>query len=252
MIYCLTQHHTGTWSTLAWVLKHQGVDGFLTKEHIFDILEPSPPDQESGVYPVHPMESGELVEKFDPRLVFQEHIRLDPTKMDRIDGTQVMICLVNPTVIPIRDPLASLVSYQRRAERAGRTPENGFAPRSHVESWVALAQTWEHILKNFAHVRFMPWDLLGKGDRFEVAEKLFEISTALGLRDGTPSLTCAREMIHNNDLGTYPLKEAYLEGDLEKVREGVSDGAVNLLISKQKLIRPFLEFLGYPLLMWWT
>ena len=252
MIYCLTQHHTGTWSTLAWILKHQGVDGFLTREHIFDILEPVEPRDESGVYPVHPMESGELVEKFHPRLVFQEHIRLDPTKMDRIDGTQVMICLVNPTVIPIRDPLASLVSYQRRAERAGRTPETGFAPRSHVDTWVALAQTWEHVLKKFAHVRFMPWDLLGLGDRFEVAEKLFGISTALGLRDGTPSLTCAREMIHNNDLGTYPLKEAYQEGDLEKVREGVSEDAVNLLISKRPLIEPFLEFLGYSDLMWWT
>lgn len=250
MIYCLTQHHTGTWSTLAWVLKHRGVDGFLTREHLFDILESTGKDAE--VIPVHPMESGDLVEKFDPRLVFHEHIRLDPTKRNRIDGTQVMISLVTPTVIPIRDPLASLISYQSRAERAERTPENGFAPRSHVESWVALAQTWEHVLKKFAHVRFMPWDLLGLGDRFEVAEKLFEISTALGLFDGNPSMTCAREMIHNNNLGTYPLKKAYQDGDLITIKDGVSQGAVNLLTSKQKLIRPFLEFLGYTDLMWWT
>ena len=252
MIYCLSQHHTGTWSTLAWILKHQGVDGFLTSAHLFDILEPSEPDQESGVYPVHPMESGELVEKFDPKLVFQEHMKLDPTKVNRIDRSQVLMCLMNPTVIPVRDPLASLISYQVRAETDGRTPANGFAPRSHVDVWVALAQTWKTILKDFGHVRFMPWDLLGKGDRFEVAEKLFGISTDLGLYDGKPSLTCARNMIHNNDLGSYPLKEQYQEGSLETIREGVSEGAVNLLISKQKLIRPFLEFLGYADLMWWT
>jgi hypothetical protein len=59
-------------------------------------------------------------------------------------------------------------------------------------------------------------------------------------------------MIHNNDLGTYPLKEAYQNGDLITIKDGVSQGAVNHLISKQKLIRPFLEFLGYSDLMWWT
>ena len=250
MIYCLTQHHTGTWSTLAWVLKHQGVDGFLTSEHIFDILESTGKDTE--VIPVHPMESGELVEKFDPRLVFHEHIKLDPTRTKRIDRGQVLMCLVNPTVIPIRDPLASLISYQVRAERAERTPENGFAPRSHVDVWVALAQTWGKILKDFGHVRFMPWDLLKLGDRFEIAETLFGISTDLGLMDGNPSMKCARKMIHNNDLGTYPLKEAYQNGDLITIKDGVSQGAVNHLISKRKLIRPFLEFLGYSDLMWWS
>ncbi len=252
MIYCLTQHHTGTWSTLAWVLSHQTVKGFLTTEHIFDILEPDEPDQESGVYPVHPMESGELVEEFHPSMVYHEHLRLDADKLHRIDRTQILIATVTPTVIPVRDPLAALISYQVRAETAGRKTETGFAPRSHVESWVALAQTWEKILKNFGHVRFMPWDLLGQGDRFEIAEKLFGISTDLGMMDGKPSLTCARDMIHNNDRGTYPLKEAYQNGDLEEIRQGVSEGAVNLLTSKQKLLRPFLEFLGYSDLMWWT
>lgn len=250
MIYCLSQHHTGTWSTLAWVKDHREVEGFLTSEHLFDILESTGKDTE--VIPVHPMESGDLVEKFDPRLVFHEHIKLDPTRTNRIDRSQVLMCLLNPTVIPVRDPLASLISYQVRADQDGRTPENGFAPRSHVDVWVTLAQTWTRVLKDYAHIRFMPWDLLGNGDRFEVAEKLVGISQDLGLTDALPSMKCAREMIHNNDLGPYPLKEAYQDGDLISIREGVSQGAVNHLISKRGLIRPFLEFLGYSDLMWWT
>jgi len=233
-------------------MDHQEIDGFLTSEHIFDILEPDLPHQDDGVYPVHPMESGDLVEKFGPNLVFQEHLRLDPTTRNRIDRTQVLIATVTPTVIPVRDPLASLISYQVRADEAGRISETGFAPRSHVEVWVSLAQTWEKILKNFGHIQFMPWDLLGLGDRFECAEKLVGISTDLGLRDALPSMRCAREIIHNNDLGPYPLKEAYQEEDLDTIREGVSGGAVNLLISKRGLIIPFLKSLGYSDLMWWS
>ena len=248
VIFCLSIQHTGTWSTLAWILKHEGVNGFLAYPHIFDILEP---DQESGIYPVHPMESGEMVERWDPRLVLHDHMKLDPKVPTRIDRTQVLISTVNPTVIPIRDPLASLISYQVRAEKDGRTTENGFAPRSHVDTWVALAQTWRGILFKYAHIRFMPWDLLGKGDRFEIAETLVGISQDLGLRDALPSMQCAREIIHNNDLGSYDLKRAYLKRDLGFINENVSHGAVLELMQNTDILRPFLEGLGYKKLMWW-
>lgn len=251
MIYCLSIQHTGTWSTLAWILKHEGVNGFLAHPHIFDILEPSHTDQEEGIYPIHPMESGELVEKWDPRLVFHHHMELDLKVPTRIDRTQVLISTVNPTVIPVRDPLASLISYQVRAEKDGRTSENGFAPRSHVATWVALAQTWNGILKNFAHVRFLCWDLLGVMDRFEVVEHLTDIAQDLGLRDAFPSVKCARKMIHNNDLGAYDLKRAYLKRDLEFINENVSHSAVLELMQNTDILRPFLEGLGYSDLMWW-
>jgi len=246
MIYCLTQHHTGTWSTLAWILRHREVEGFLTTEHIFDILEPS------SNFPVHPMESGDLVEEFHPSMVYHEHLRFDSMWEEnlRIDRSQVLIASVTRTVIPIRDPLATLISYQFRAERAGRTPETGFAPLSHVDSWVLLAQTSRHVLKRFAHIKFIPWDLLV--DALKTTKYLLGIAENLGLKDREPSFEFAEKMIRNNDAGTYGLKQAYQEKDFGKIKNGVSQGAVEYLISKRDLIKPFLEFLGYKDLMWWT
>jgi len=254
MIYCLTQHHTGTWSTLAWILNHQRVQGFLTTQHIFDILEPSEPYQSSGVYPVHPMESGELVEEFHPSMVYHEHIRLDPEKPERIDRSQVLIATVTPTVIPIRDPLLALISYQNRAEKANRTSENGFAPRSHVDSWVALAQTCRKTLCNFAHVKYISWDLI-EWDPLKTRSlrHLLEVASALGLDgDVGPSFDCVENVIHNNNGGNYELKQAFQSGDFAYIKKNISQDAVTYLQEKQGTMIPFLESLGYRDLMWWT
>jgi len=251
MIYCLTQHHTGTWSTLAWILNHQNVKGFLTTEHIFDILEPSEPFRSSGVYPVHPMESGELIEEFHPSMVYHEHMRLDAEKAERIDRTQVLIASVTPTVIPIRDPLAALISYEMRAEKAGRTAEEGFAPLSHLDTWVALAETARMTLRNFAHIKFIPWDLMGE-DKLATVRTLLITSRDLGLEGVDPSIDCAANLIHNNDGGHYILKEAYQDRDVGYIRENLHQGAFEYLCDMEDILRPFLEELGYSDLMWWS
>lgn len=189
-----------------------------------------------------------MMESFHPLMAFHEHIRLDVFEPDRIDRTQILVSTVTPTVIPIRDPLASLISRQVRINRTGKRGDD--IVLEHVNLWVALAETWNAIFKNFAHIKFLPWDLIGRDG--EIAEILTRISVDLGLKSSLPSIDCAKKMIHNNNLGAYELKRAYLMGDLETIKTGVSGNAVDDLISKQNHIRPLLEFLGYRDLMWWS
>lgn len=245
MIFCLSHHHTGTWSTLAWVRDHQGVDGLITGAHLFDALE-----KKEGI--IHPMESGVIHCNWHPSMVYHEHLKADGREEFKLNRTQVMLATVNPTVIPIRDPLASLISYQHRAERDGRLDHPDFQPVDHmVDRWVRLAETHRTILKDFGHVRFLCWDLVEKMDRFEIVEHLTDLATDLGLRDAFPSVQCAKQMIRNNDLGSYDLKKAYQDDDIGYIRENVSSGGVIALMNNTDILRPFLEGLGYSRLMWW-
>ncbi len=246
MIFCLSPHHTGTWSTLAWISKHREVHGLVTAAHLFDALAKNDEC-------VHEMESGLMRDEWHPQMVYHEHVKADGREKFMVNRTQVLIASVTPTVIPIRDPLATLISYQHRGEKDGRVgTDPTWDPKTHmVDRWVRLAVTSRDVFKNFAHVRFLCWDLLGLMDRFEIVDHLVDISTDLGLVDALPSVKCARNMINNNNLGAYDLKRAYLKGDLDFINENVSNGGVLELMQNTDILRPFLEGLGYSKLMWW-
>lgn len=244
MIFCLSQHHTGTWTTLDWIQRHQEIGGLITGAHLFDAIERRGGDMMFTVldHPVPP--------RWDPTMVYHEHIETDGPEPTRINRTQVLIATVTPTVIPIRDPLASLVSYQNRIDND--QPSDLRNTRHFVDRWVRLAETARSIFKDYGHIRFVCWDLIGAMDRFEAFEYLAGISADLGLADVRPSLECAKSMIKNNDLGDYPLKTAYRSGDLDFIRANISGGGYDSLTENVAVLRPFLEGLGYRDLRWWS
>jgi hypothetical protein len=243
VIYCLSQHHTGTWSTLAWVSQHDSVRGLITYPHIFDALE-----RKDDV--IHRMESGEMPSVWHPTMVYHEHVRPDDRLLRRIDRAQVLLATMTPTVIPIRDPLAALISYQVRAEREGR---DDFDPAGQVDGWIRLAETSD-VFKEFAHIKFLCWDLAAKMDRIGRYTYLREIARDLGLAgdDDGPSAQCGVKVIRNNDLGRYALKRAYSRRDLTYIRRNVSNGGFEALRACRGILRPFLERLGYRDLLWWS
>jgi hypothetical protein len=245
VIYCLSQHHTGTWTTLDWIQRHRGVDGIITAAHLFDAVE-----RNGAGMMFQPIEGGPIPPRWDPSMVYHDHIETDGPEPTRINRTQVLIATVTPTVIPIRDPLASLVSYQNRID-TDQQPDHRDVGHF-VDRWMRLAETALAIFKDYAHIRFVCWDLVGAMDKFEAFEYLAGISADLGLTDVRPSLECAKSMIRNNDLGDYPLKTAYLEGDLDFLEKNISGGGLLALMQNTDPLRPWLEGLGYRDLRWWS
>ncbi len=245
MIFCLSQHHTGTWTTLDWIQRHQEIGGLITAAHLFDTIE-----RNGDGMMFQPIEGGPVQPKWDPTMVYHEHISTDGPEPTRINRTQVLIATVTPTVIPIRDPLAALVSYQHRLDT--EQPADRRTTGHFVDRWIRLAETARAIFKDYAHVRFVCWDLIGMMEKFDRFEHLAGISADLGLVDVRPSLECAKRMIRNNDLGDYPLKTAYRTGDLDFIRAKVSDGGYDSLTENVASLRPFLEDLGYRDLQWWS
>ena len=61
----------------------------------------------------------------------------------------------------------------------------------------------------------------------------------------------AKEWPPTNTLGSYPLKDAYLAGDMEAI-EAELPREVAILRAMEPQLRPMLEVLGYENLMWWS
>lgn len=243
MILCLSIHHTGTWTSLSWLQSHRDVKGFLQEAHAHDAL--------AGDEVVHHVESGDYPERFHPMMVYHEHLNRDRnSKRLRIAAGQMILLATHPTLIPIRDPLASLVTYQHWADRDGRSAEIGarFSPRIFVDTWCALAASWPTISR-FAHVRFVTWDRMLPG---EMAVYLEGVRKNLGLKDGGPAKAWADHEIRDNDGGHYPLKDAYLAGQSNVLRKGIAENGYNYLVAQALHLRPFLEALGYQDLQWWS
>ncbi len=243
MICCFSQHHTGTWTALSWLNAHSDVEGFMQQAHAHDTL--------AGEVVDHKVESGIYTEEFHPNMVYHEHLARDPnSEQTRIAASQMVMMATHATLIPIRDPLASLVTYQQWAERDGRIfegPER-FSPRVFVDVWCCLAASWE-TLQRFGHVRFVCWDLLMPG---EAEAHLLGVARDLGLKDEGPARAWCAAPIHDNNAGEYALKSAYQARQANALRKGIAENGYNYLVSKGLQLRPFLEHLGYRDLQWWS
>ena len=235
MIFCLSQIHSGTWSALAWLVRHQDVPGLLLSTGVYQILSGEKTD------PIV-MGSELYTEKLEPGIVYHEHIRPDYRFSSSMDRSQLMLAAMHPTLIPMRDPLASLISYHSRAERSGQLDGQMYRPVDHVcMRWVLLAT--ETALDR-AQIVFLPWDL----DDGPTSAQLWWASQALGLKDREPSQD---GWPHQNLSGESALKEAYRAKDANFIH-GVIGQPFVFLRNREPQLRPFLEGLGYRNLIWWS
>ncbi len=228
VIFCLSQIHTGTVSVLAWLGAHEDCDGVLLSTEVY--------------------ESGR-----EPATVYHEHVRPDDRERGKIARSQVVLAWAHPTVIPLRDPLAALVSYRHRAVLTGQAGTTRYRPMEDVvDRWCLLAETEERF-GGFEHIRYLAWDLPELESRRPDREGarmrsigLWATAQALGLTDPAPSTA---GLPRENSSGAYRLREAYDAGDLEAL---MSIRAVRHLRNREELLRPFLERRGYRDLLWWS
>jgi len=91
MIFCLSQLHTGTQTSLAWLCKHDEVDGMMlsTGVHkLFGLVDPADT--------VHDWESGRIHERFSEGMVYHEHLRCDRFNPYRMNRTQLVMATIWP------------------------------------------------------------------------------------------------------------------------------------------------------------
>ncbi len=215
MIFCLSQLHTGTNSTLEWLASHGDCRGVVLS---------------TGVY------SNQTGHR--PTTVYHEHVRRDSRFNRQMCRTQMMMAWSHPTIIPLRDPLAALISYQHRAETSGRIETDLFLPREDVvDRWCYLAGD-----EPSHRIQYLPLDLAEP----PTSDRLWEITVALGLSDPAPS---AVGLTRENDSGDYYLKRAYRRGDMDPLEHHLIH--LDYLRKAEPILRPFLEQRGYRDLMWW-
>lgn len=222
MIFCLSQLHTGTVSVLAWLRAHEDCDGVLLSTDVYT--------------------SGS-----EPATVYHEHVRPDHQAADEcfMSRTQIVMAWAHPTLIPLRDPLAALVSYHHRAEVSGQISGLRYRPRLDiVDRWICLARA-EPLFKNFEHVRYFAWDIFQtKEDR---CSRLWDMAQTLGLQDPAPSRA---GLPQENSSGDYELKRAYRRRDQHHLA-GMMGAGYEYLVDSESILRPFLERRGYRDLLWW-
>jgi hypothetical protein len=139
----------------------------------------------------------------------------------------------NAIVVPIRDPLAAVITRQNRH------PE---MPHKYIiDGFLSFAQDF-----NDFNVLWFPVDLYtSKNDKLALLEKLENhIDRTILYKH-----TLATEWQQKNTSGMYTLKEAYLENNVKEIKQNIPC-EWEQLINIRSLLKPFFQALGYKNLTW--
>lgn len=144
-------------------------------------------------------------------------------------------------VVPLRDPLAALVTERERS------PDVDLVPR--IAQWDTLMRFADRY-----EAYCFPIDLpMAVWERAEAIRGLLS-ATALAW---PPAIAeelgrWAHEWPVHNTRGKYELKARYQAGDLDALRAAGLDTALAALQAQESELRPWLEKAGYTWLPWWS
>ena len=253
IILLATVPHTGTWFMVEFFRSHPAVSNFIEVQ----VLQKAPnlmADADSGR---KGLISGD-VNLVQGHFGYPAHEKL-----------LLAFAAMNPLVIPLRDPLLSLITAVNR----DRSKEPNPLP-SPTKAWLRFVEKVD-AERDFYQPFYVPLDLMGD-KKYKISgpkhpeilwragprlTKLMQVQSVAGLHDidkiNRPSFKnaekWAEEWPHDrhNSRGMYPLKEAYLAGDTKKIRDAMPK-AYYFLEQAEDALRPMLEREGYRELMWWT
>ncbi len=163
-----------------------------------------------------------------------------------------LFAMMGPAVIPIRDPLLSLLSALERNDTIDRAPQ--------LDAFANLADAFYHYnnLSNYEPL-FYAVDLTAKlptaAERYGVLRKIiWEIN---GWYDRNLDINyeavnkLATEWPYVNSRGSYLTKKLQEDGDVKGLQKVVGSYWPKLRQIEPK-VRPLLEQLGYEKLLWWS
>lgn len=231
-ILLLSIQHTGTRFCIDLLRNHSDVDGFVEHAHLTETKMPK------GNAMVH--------------LHFGGHNKPVSKEEQHPIPTQYYGQWIQDykAVIPVRDPLLSLITKYNRDTEKSKARHLYF---NTVNGFVILAEWFNKFGKR---IFVLPVDLAASwsiDDKFHIVNSLFEF---VGLR--TQPIDLVRNFVWavnwpviNTTNPGNPLREAYNERNEEFIKRAIKE-EYEYLQAKEDAIRPFLEKLGYSNLPWWS
>jgi hypothetical protein len=223
MITLLSIPNTGTWFLLDFFMQHSQIDRTISFEEGFWGIGRNEITRSSFEYENVNTE----------RSVYRRHILGNKTH-----GEIDLLCIGHKAVIPMRDPLASLIT------RKARNPLDPMY--EHIDAFEYVA-TSPHVSRSFIFPIDTPEFVESFDYRFDQGLDLLKYCDLSP--DGYVT-DWARWNKPQNTIGKYPEKDAYNAGELAGATKGCV-GEFLYLKSKESVLRPFLEGLGYENLIWW-
>jgi hypothetical protein len=176
--------------------------------------------------------------KYEPKcnidhVLYQRHITGKQTH-----GEIDLLAIGHRAVIPMRDPLSSLISRKHR---------NPQVPMyEHVDAFEYCA-TSPWINNSFVFPIDTPSFKGSAYHRLDMARRMFE---HLKIREPANLVSWAKDNEPKNSMGGYEQKDAYACGDLG-CATSCCVGEFEYLKSKRDVLVPWLIDLGYEDLIWW-
>jgi len=239
VIFLPTVQNTGTWFMIETLLKHPDVKEFLEVRFFTDKKIGFP----------FPRNLKQSFSKNADTCVLQTHVHNLSGHNHAADYFFGALLCALPTIIPIRDPLGSMITMRERGmKREKRVVYDRMSNRVVIwKNFIADIQRY----RNFTgSVCLMPLDLLRKQPVEQRQQAMRKMCSVVGLSRDAQFIkqASAWPMIHT--LGTYDLKARYEAGRQRAMIQAL--GPVwDELCGIEKQTRPFFESLGYKNLMWW-
>jgi len=224
--------HTGTWFAINFLTKHSNVSELCEIKIGRELFTGQLYDAN---YPEHLT-----------HFLFHHHAGLGaPISDDDARATQwlltyPLICTY-PTVIPLRDPLLSLISRQTR-----------HPDRQHHYIVQAMTQLFKlHPANNNTMAFFLPVDKLQSASFAGRQHTLKLLLMHMGLpQEDWVDEFAADWPVFNSQRG--PLHELYEQGDLDGLRDAGLASEILMLREHEDEIRPLMEQFNYKDLLWYS
>src|SRR3990167_8727647 len=224
-IFLLTVQHTGTWWTINTLRTHPDIKGFA---HIRNVLNLHLGMPLTGIDAGIP--STESLSQDGINLLHTHWFRVYEKGRWQWDTMSDALVVLVPTIMPLRDPLLSLLTRHNR--------ESWMYPHTDLlEEWVRLAQCK------------LPLRLF-QMDNFELSKFALALNS-VGLETPDEWLRNVDPTTAVNTSGEYALKDAYFDGNAKYIQSVVPE-MWNRLCKSESVLRGFLEKNGYRDLLWWS
>jgi len=143
-----------------------------------------------------------------------------------------------PTVVPLRDPLLSLITRHQQGDSMDNLV-------------IDVVGAWQWLALNKLNPLYFPVDQkFGEWERHDLGCYMYADLRFEGFMQGDVHWPFS-DWTPVNSQGDYPLKTAYYAGDFDRIKAEIGQ-PVHYLQDIEGVLRPLLEREGYRELIWWT
>lgn len=224
LLFLYTVHHTGTWFLIEFLKGHPDVKQFYLMKEFYEVDDWIHHDKIALHNHVHLNQPSLYKEWKRVPLLFTNHYYNDA------------FISTYPTIIPIRDPLLSLITRHKRRD--------DWSHKFIVEGFCEIARLADH-----PNVYFMPLDLMeNNSQRIEAFRNLCN-HCQIAFNDYVREYAKIWKP-QNTWADKFDFQEMYAKRDAAGLRKVLGNN-YDVLLARTDIIRPFLQGLGYENLIWW-